>query len=158
MFAHGDEPRGVLVTADSVPSGEDSNAIVQEVEVLHPALCSSFNSGGHSLHEFKKEFLRVAVVAVFQQELVELLIEVTGVSVEVKQLVYLLDEFLSEFFVHTFYCCKLLLLSGEQMQNIQNWQQCKEKSQQKLQKNKHAIIYPHFRALQFVPQRLIITP
>lgn len=100
MFAHGDEPRGVLVTADSVPCGKNTNAIVQEVEVLHPALCSSFNSGGHGLHEFEKEFLRVAVVAVFQQELVELLIEVTGVSLEVKKLVYLLDEFLSEFFVH----------------------------------------------------------
>ena len=52
------------------------------------------------LHEFKKEFLRVAVKSVVQQELVELLVEVAGVSLEVKQLVYLLDEFLSEFFVH----------------------------------------------------------
>lgn len=65
MFTHGDEPWGELAAADTVSCSEDSYAVIKEVEVLHPALCSSFNSGGHGLHEFEKEFLRVAVVAVF---------------------------------------------------------------------------------------------
>lgn len=47
MFAHGNEPRGVLVAADAVSGGENTNAIVQKVEVLSSPLGASFNSGGH---------------------------------------------------------------------------------------------------------------